>query len=198
MFRLPLEVATTTMDIFLRAVQQFPAMFDAAADKALRRTDDDAGAPAEGGVSPPETLPVQPYTKEGPMPSSDDYDLSGEDAKTIEYTIIFVKPDFVATLQPKESMTIDYATTVGTFKGLRIADFLERLRNQGIAIPPRWNRRVPSRRGYGVRGGSIYDIPEDDRRYIVCDIDRVSHHSIPDPKREKEKVDVLRDIRDRL
>ena len=132
------------------------------------------------------------------MSSADDCDLSGEDAKTIEYTIIFIKPDFVATLQTKESITIDYPTTASTFKGLRIADFLERLHRQGLAIPARWNNRVPSRRGYRERNGRIREIPEDDRRYIVCEINLVARHPIPDPKREKQKVDILREIRDRL
>jgi hypothetical protein len=198
MFRLPLEVAVTTMDIFLRSVQQFPALFDASADEALRRGSVEAGAPADEGESTPETLPIQPCGKEGPMSSCDDIDLSGEDAKTIEYTIIFIKPDYVATLQSKRSITIDYATTASTFKGLRIADFLEHLHRYGIRIPARWNNKVPSRRGYKERNGRIKEIPEDDRRYIVCEINLVARHPVPDPKREKEKVDVLREIRDRL
>lgn len=201
MFRLPLEVAVTTMDIFLRTVQEFPTLFDAAASRTKAAPDDGSdlqtqplGGPPCGAAS---LLPGLPCPKEGPM-SYDDCDLSGDDAKTIEYTITFIKPDYVDALEKRKIITIDYPTTVENFKGLRIGEFLKKLANRrGVELPARW-RNLTLPRGYRVRRGRLLTIPPEDHRYIVCDIKLISRHEIPDAKREKEKVDVLREIRDRL
>ena len=214
MLKLPLDVAVTTLDIFLRALQEVPALFDAAANEVVAGASRGAvppdswggpegqapAGPGRGDPGPPVTLPVQPCAKEGPMASYQDCDLGGDDAKTIEYSITFIKPDYVETLERQQILTIDYPTTPENFKALRIAELLEKIATVGIPLPARWKKkdRRPTDSGYVYGGGRLRGIPRDDRRYIVCDIHRVSRHEIPDAEREKEKVDVLRQIRDRL
>jgi hypothetical protein len=121
-------------------------------------------------------------------------DLSGTDLKYVSYSILFTKRDHEATLQEQKEELIDYSTDGGSFASLKVSDFMGRLKTVGIDKPPTWkSRKYPT-----ADTGTVKEIPDEDRKYITF-VYRVKQR-LPRQASEydKEKVDVLRDIRDRI
>jgi hypothetical protein len=127
-------------------------------------------------------------------------DLSGDDVKTVGYWIGFRKPDFETTLQERRDETIDYSTTAESFAGIKLMDFLERLEKTGIRYPSNWKVKPDS--DYKVvktpSGRTLKGIPRRDRRYIDVQVVVAFRRPKQDPKYDKQQVDVLRQIRDKL
>jgi hypothetical protein len=128
-----------------------------------------------------------------------DQDLSGDDAKSVSYWITFVKPDLVATLQGMETETIDYATDAGSYGGLKLGEYLERLTGHRAPLPAEW-KDLSLPLGYETdRARSLLlEIPESDRKYIKFNCRVNWRQPMPAAEREKDKVEVLREIREAL
>jgi hypothetical protein len=158
------------------------------------------------GFKVPETLP----SKKEIMTMPTDQDLGGDDAKNISYWITFVKPDFVATLQEMLTETIDYATDAGSYGGLKIGEFLTRLAARppgappGIPFPQEWvGKTLPTTYTTappppGDTRPRLLGIPLADRKFIKFNYKVNWRQPVPEAEREKEKIEVLREIRDRI
>jgi hypothetical protein len=209
MLKMPLELLVSSMDVFLKVMQDFQVVYNEAMDDLTMGTPQDvtkvwdvADRTAEEGATDnsgaasgnPGTPQVQPLNKEKRTMAS--VDLGGDDVKNVSYWITFVKPDFVTTLQKEQSETIDYATDEGSFGGLKIARFFQDLATKGIKWPTEWTMRPSSE--YPPLGSQLFEIPKKDEKYIKFNLKLNFRQPLPDAEREKEKVEVLREIRDRL
>jgi hypothetical protein len=207
MFRWPVDAFVTGMELILGGLQEFRAVFGeelagrrddprAAVTAALANPDPGAseelndGPEATGG--PRWTGDILPRQESRPMA----VDLGGDDVKNVSYWITFVKPDFVATLQTMKEETIDYPTDEASFGGLKLARFFEDFAHNGIPWPDAWTRRPGN--DYPDVGSPLDRIPPRDERYIKFNLRLNWRQPLPDAEREKDKVDVLRDIRDAL
>jgi hypothetical protein len=214
--KMPLGMFAAGLDLFLRTVREFQEVFNEAADSVMADVAGGPGGPAAegwpaevGGPAPPQPGPgpakypdTQPGEKE--RASMNDQDLGGDDAKNISYWITFIKPDYVATLQGLRTETIDYASDAGSYGGQKIGEFYQSMAApNGIAYPQEWlNKSLP--RGYGVLPPppavptNLTLIPFEDRKYIKFNYTVNWRQPVPEAEREKEKVEVLREIRDAL
>jgi hypothetical protein len=218
--KMPLKLFVASLDLFLGTVRDFQAAFNEAADSVLTEPGPLA-VPGASAASPAEEAGETSIPRPGPgrhkvpeiLPSEKeiitmtDQDLGGDDAKNISFWITFVKPDFVATLQAMQTETIDYATDAGSYGGLKIGEFMTALaaRPLGIPYPTEWAAKtLPT--GYatappqapGVIPLRLLGIPPMDRKYIKFNYKVNWRQPVPEAEREKEKIEVLREIRDRL
>lgn len=235
MLKLPVGVCVTCMELMLKGMREFQGIFDEAADNLVAEA---TRRPAEGPLTEATTeashswdevpgwdqtqrtldfehpMRIETHSREKEKPAMTDQDLGGDDAKNVSYWITFIKPDLVATLQEMETETIDYPTDAGSYGGLKIGEFLQRLAQRpaipaqrGVKFPTEWkNKSLP--KGYDVwppllpppapPPQRLLDIPPADRKYIKFNYKVNWRQPVPEAEREKEKVEVLREIRDKL
>ena len=122
-----------------------------------------------------------------------DQDLSGEDTlKLVRYKILFVKRDYEVPFDEQEDL-VSYATTGTDWGALQIANFMGSLGR--IRRPRKWHdKHYPP----GVSGDFIHEIPDGDRKYIRIYFEVLQRWERQEAEYEKQQVEVLRDIRDRM
>ena len=139
-----------------------------------------------------------PQMEDGNMP---DLDLSGDDLKYVSYSIIFTKRDYETTLQHEKQEIVDYATDGGSYGGLKIAEFFEKVARGDVPRPALWETSYAPLRpveGQPNKQTWLPCFPREDRKYVKF-IYRVDRH-LPkgEADYEKQQVKVLREIRDRI
>jgi hypothetical protein len=156
-------------------------------------------------MDPGITETIQPFrVEEQPMyDNSSAPDLTGDDVKTVGYWITFQKPDYETTLQDRRDETIDYSTTAKAFAAQKLMDFMARLSTEGIPIPANWDWDDLPSKGYVVkrnrrtRERRLFGIPLEDRRYIDAEVVLTFRRPKQDPNYDRQKVEILREIRDK-
>jgi hypothetical protein len=222
LLKLPVSMFVSGMEILFRSMQDAQKNFEKGVDDVVRELVGDARANPDGArLSPIEAEvaqedpgrqdTIQPFRLEEPtMYENDDCqpDLSGDDVKTVGYWITFQKPDFETTLQERRDETIDYSTTAESFAGLKLMDFIKKLERDGIPYPSEWNvkpdkdykivwRRI--REGTKLKSRRfLKGIPKRDHRYIDVQVVLSFRRPRQDARYDKQKVDILRQIRDEL
>ena len=103
------------------------------------------------------------------LQSMRDQDLSGTDLKFVEWSIVFTKRDFEATLQPLQTDVIDYATNGASFGALKVGEFLTGpFTAPGITRPTIWvDRNYPPNVPRAQATVTLAQIPRSDLRYIT-------------------------------
>jgi hypothetical protein len=220
MLKLPVSFFVSGMEVLVRSMQEVQQNFEKGVDDMVREfvgdsaanPDGAARAPVEaksanGDPGKPETIQSARTQEQMMYDNSCAPDLSGDDVKTVGYWITFQKPDFETTLQPRRDETIDYPTTAESFAGLKLMDFMNRLNAPGgIPYPTSWPDRPPDR-SYKVEGIAdpitdrpyrLTSIPHKDQRYIDVQVVLAFSRPKQDPKYDKQQVDVLREIRDKM
>jgi hypothetical protein len=124
-----------------------------------------------------------------------DEDLTGDDLKFVSYAILFTKRDFETTLKEAQE-ALDYATDAGSFAGLKLADFLELVESQGIPWPRAWEKSPGA--GYPEPGQPLKNIPEADREFLQVVISVKNRCPKQEPAADREQVEALRAIREKL
>jgi hypothetical protein len=126
----------------------------------------------------------------------DDQDLSTDDLKYVSYAILFTKPDYEATLDEQQEELVNYPTTGASYGGLKIAKFFQALRDKSRKRPPEWSwdETYPS----GTKEETYKSIPTQDEKYVTFVYHVKRRLPKQDPDRDKDKVTVLKEIRDRL
>lgn len=210
MLKLPVSIFVSGMGILVRSMQDVQRTFDRGIDDMVREL---VGDP-EAGSDAARRSPIEAVADESapgkldatlPSPVEDqemydagcDPDLSGDDVKNISYWITFLKPDYEASLQDRRDKTIDYATTAQSFASERFGEFLDRLHSVGIEVPSDW-KDLPSADYLVNAAGRLIEIPQRDRRYIDVTIQENWRRPKQAAEYDKEQVDVLKQIRDRL
>jgi hypothetical protein len=125
-----------------------------------------------------------------------DADLSGDDFKAVKYSIVFTKRGFETTLQTQKTELVDYSTNGASFGGIKLAQFFSHMSRYGIPWPRVWKDR-PSET-YPEVGQRIWEIPEQDQRYVDFIHEVISRKRKPDPIHDEQQADALRQIRDTL
>jgi len=96
----------------------------------------------------------------------DDQDLSGDDLKYVNYSILFTKRDFEATLEKQKQDLVNYPTNGGSYGGLKIAHFMKKVSQGKVKRPEEW-RELGNEYPPGANGDYFTSIPKDDERYIT-------------------------------
>ena len=96
----------------------------------------------------------------------DDQDLSGDDLKYVNYQILFTKRDFEATLDKQQQDLVSYPTNGGSYRGLKIAHFMDDVSKGKVKRPAEW-RQSGNDYPPGATGDSFTSIPVEDERYIT-------------------------------
>jgi len=77
-------------------------------------------------------------SKSGGSTGSGDQDLSGDDLKYVNWTIVFTKPGYEAVLESTQCDLVAYSTDSSSYAAMKIAKFLERARFGKATKPHGW------------------------------------------------------------
>lgn len=192
MFRLPLDVFNASLDLMRKTWDESLRATGLAAQAATS-----AIAPAAAGWPTTTTTGSGARSQPAPQPrttgreawqmGSDD--LGGNDLKYVRYAILFTKRDHEARLEEEEDL-VNYPTNAGSYGGLKIAEFMEKVA-QGQPRPQEW---IDSHYPPGVATPTYHNIPREDRRYVsfVYRVERRVERE--DADYEKRKVRALEEI----
>jgi hypothetical protein len=210
LLKLPVSLFVSGMEGLVRTMRDVQSTFEQGVDEVTRElgsaTEASAGAAAR---SPVEVVVAEANEREAESTSPirveeqkmyDDGcepDLSGSEVKNISYWITFLKPDYQASLQERRDKTIDYATTAQSFASERFGEFLDRLHSVGIEVPSDW-KDLPSSDYILNAAGRLIEIPQRDRHFVDVTIEVNWRRPKQGAEYQKEQVDVLKQIRDRL
>jgi hypothetical protein len=228
MMKLPVTLFVSGMEVLVRAMRECQQLANQVLDATVENFDSDAAPSPGGGedASPPPydgtqcvgeteaTGPHDPQDKESDA-MVDDKALGSEDLKTVRYRIIFTKRNHETTLKEAEA-TVNYATDPmslsgryisdfwaaaalgqerGALKRLYAADYHEALR-PGVAPPQKITKaEVEDEATYPKLP---WTIPDDDKRYIAFRVELLDQLPRQKAEYDREKVDVLREIRDAI
>jgi hypothetical protein len=121
---------------------------------------------------------------------SNDQDLSGDDIKTVVYSIFFTKRDLEAPLKGLTEDVVNYSTNAASYGGLMIAKFSA---GEKFNRPERWkdaNYPEPD----SPDKLAVNDIPDEDQRYITIDFKVVSRFAKGDADYERRQTIALEGI----
>jgi hypothetical protein len=127
----------------------------------------------------------------------DDQDLGGDDLKYVRYAIVFTKRDFEATLEENSQELVNYSTNGGSFGGLKIAKFFQKLNDpaRGVTRPQVW---VETNYPPEVTDEQHWIIPAEDEKYVTFLYAVERRLPRQDGDYDRRKVTVLREISDKL
>jgi len=122
-----------------------------------------------------------------------DQDLSGEDTlKLLRYKILFVRRDYEVAFDEQEDL-VSYSTTGTDWGALQISNFMGNLGR--IRRPRKWRDKSYPK---GNTGEFINQIPDEDRKYIRIYFEVLQRWERQEAEYEKQQVEVLEAIRDRI
>lgn len=121
---------------------------------------------------------------------SNDQDLSGDDIKTVVYSIFFTKRDLEASLKGLTEDVVNYSTNAASYGGLMISKFSC---NETFRRPQRWkDASYPEPDSPDEL--RVRDIPDEDQRYITIDFKVVSRFTKGDSDYQKRQTIALEGI----
>ncbi len=208
MFKLPLAAFVASIEIITIAMRELQKTFDQSVDVMVSETAEalanfsiggheseiDPGNSAGDGVMTDRSNPAAETTHEedGNMP---DQDLGGENLKVVRYRILFTKRDFEVTLEEAEDDVVNYPTDPASYGGLKVAQFFRKVAQGKIGLPQKWREKNYPQKNAPDRG---WKIPEEDERYVTFIYEVVRQVEREEAEYDKQKVEILREIRDKL
>jgi hypothetical protein len=206
MMKLPVAAFASGMEMLARAMREIQKSFDQSVDAMSDGLAETLGGAANDGGGDVDAAPadtsgnafkdgagVTLQTMSEEESGMGDQDLSGDDLKIVRYRIIFTKRDYEATLEKSEEEVVDYPTNGASFGGLKVAEFLAKVERDEVDKPPEWKGKPYPKRHAPNRG---WRIPREDRRYIMFLYEVIRRVEREEAEYAKDKVRVLRDIRD--
>ena len=121
-----------------------------------------------------------------------DQDLSGDDIKTVVYSIFFTKRDLEVPLQGLTEDVVNYPTNAASYGGLMISKFSSD-EKKTFKRPQRWKEAYYPKPD-SLEDLRVRDIPEEDRRYITIDFKVVSRFAKGDADYQKRQTIALEGI----
>ena len=119
-----------------------------------------------------------------------DQDLSGDDIKTVVYSIFFTKRDLEAPLKGLTEDVVNYSTNAASYGGLMISKFSG---NDSFKRPQRWkDAKYPEPDSPDEL--RVSDIPDEDQRYITIDFKVVNRFAKGDADYQKRQTIALEGI----
>jgi hypothetical protein len=200
----PFTVFVSGIQMFVMTLQALQRVTDPNADLVVkqlpgaclgRNQPADLWADAAARDAAPDVTENQQSVKKETN-AMDDQDLSTDDLKYVSYAILFTKPDYEATLDEQQEELVNYPTTGASYGGLKIAKFFQALQEKGRKRPSEWSwdETYPS----GTKEETYKSIPTQDEKYVTFVYHVKRRLPKQDPDRDKDKVTVLKEIRDRL
>jgi hypothetical protein len=183
MMRLPFTALVYSFEILVRTVRGMQRMADQGFETLAGESTNTEG----------DADRKQQTTHEEEDVMWNDQDLSGNDLKYVSYSILFTKRDLEATLEEQKQDLVNYPTNGGSYGGLKLAKFFQKVATEGVPRPQVWKENnYPD----SNRNNTHWTIPEEDQRYItfIYTVDR----RIPreDKEYDRDQVRALRDIRE--
>jgi len=206
MMKLPLAIFVYSMEMFTKTMQGMRRVADQGIDTVVNGLTQTLSSTSSSESNPAKYAPdTTGYNVEVTSTSQkeeskmSDLDLSGDDLKYVRYTIVFTKRDNETTLLPEREELVDYATDGGSYGGLQIAAFFERVARGDEPRPAfRESGYAPLEPVPGQPGRQRWTIPPEDRKYVkfIYRVDR----RLPKGEAEysRDQVRILREIRDRI
>lgn len=201
--KLPMAAFVAGLEMIARTMREFQKNFESNVDAVSAEVAQTLGAKSDGnsdahsrsgGISEVDADITQP-TIDKEEKDMGDQDLGGDDLKIVRYRIIFTKRDFETVLDEAEEEVVDYPTDGGSFGGLKVARFMARLAKGAVNLPTEWKGRDYPKKNSPRRG---WEIPQEDERYIAFVFEVVRRVERQEAEYAKDKVHVLRQIRDTL
>jgi hypothetical protein len=201
--KLPMAAFVSGMDILARTMREFQKSFETNVDAVSAEVAQTLGGESDGnsdahsrsgGISEVDADITQ-QTSDKEEKHMGDQDLGGDDLKIVRYRIIFTKRDFEAVLDEAEEEIVDYTTDGGSFGGLKVARFMARLAKGKVPLPLEWKGTDYPEKNAPKRG---WQIPQEDERYISFVYEVIRRVERQEAEYAKDKVHVLRQIRDTL
>jgi hypothetical protein len=119
-----------------------------------------------------------------------DQDLSGDEIKTVVYSIFFTKRDLEAPLKGLTEDVVNYATNAASYGGLMISKFSGK---DSFKRPQRWkDASYPSPDAPDEL--RVSDLPDEDQRYITIDFKVVNRFAKGDADYQKRQTIALEGI----
>jgi hypothetical protein len=128
----------------------------------------------------------------------DDQDLSGDDLKYVSYSILFTKRDLETVLEARQDDVVNYSTDGASYGALKVSEFFKRL-SDGLKRSKLWiDRNYPSNPKYLKGKDEFTDIPSVDRKYVTFEYKVLRRMKRQVKEYDKDQVDVLREIKDKI
>jgi hypothetical protein len=218
MFKLPVEVFISGMEVLTWTMREFQQLFDGTIDTMMRELARGAEPSAAGLPTPASEKVDEGRSLPGPQIGSDtqdpektkeertmtDRDLGGDNVKTVRYRIIFTKRNNETTLLERED-TVNYAADAMGLSGRKIADLFTRAalggaldeRNRLLAAGYK-DLRDPDYPNDPIAGPPWPDnwtLKEEDKKYVTFRYEVLDQLPKQDAEYDRQQVDVLRDIK---
>jgi hypothetical protein len=184
MVRFPTTVIITGVEAVRKVLQEVQQLFDP--ETGNKHSEHPPSHPVGTGCSA-QNIQKEDYSMTG-------QDLGGDDLKVVRYRIIFTKRDNEATLFEGEE-TVNYPTDGGSYGGLKVADFFQKVLEHKIHRPQKW---VDANYPPNAPSNTDWQIPNDDKRYVTFLYEVLGRVEREEAEYDKEKVRLLGEIRDRL
>lgn len=129
-----------------------------------------------------------------------DLDLSGNDLKYVNYSILFTKRDYEVTLQSEAQKLINYSTDGASFGALQIAEWFGKLAAGGVTRPALWKELnyPPPKDGFDPITDTKWYIPDEDKRYITFIYNVGARRPRTEDTYERDQVRALEDIASKI
>jgi hypothetical protein len=127
--------------------------------------------------------------KEKDMP---DTDLQDDQLKLVRYKVLFVKRDLEHAFMEQEELVPENTNEIG-YTAWKIAEFIQHL--DTTDVPDKWkSKNYPPE----SRGGKIYKLPEDDKKYLRVYYEVLSRYAREKFRYEERQIEILEDIANQM
>jgi hypothetical protein len=198
MMMLPLAVFVQGMELFIKTIQGMQRVADDGMDVMAGGTTEAAG-PAP--VRQSDDVSNTTGSETGGVNKDDDTDLSDDKKlKLVRYKILFIKRDYEAAFPEREELVSDSMDATG-YTAWKVAEFIQTLGDRETRVPGKWNGYPENRDAPALpyRDGNILlGLPEDDKKYLRVYFEVLERYDREEAKYDQQKIDVLKQIRDRI
>jgi hypothetical protein len=120
--------------------------------------------------------------------------------RLVRYKILFLKRDLEIAFPEHEELVVEEMTPDG-FVSWKVAEFIQQLARGEVEQPPKWREKdnyPANEQGGQVQNGRVIALPDKDKRYLRVYAQVLAQYARERKDYEKDQVEVLRQIRDRL
>jgi hypothetical protein len=213
MLKLPLTVLVSSMEVVVQALRGFQRIAEESIDTMVSEDAPHPSTPPERGNPHSSAVGTVPANTVNEGATTDHYlteteecemgdpynmtsnDLGGEELKVVRWRVIFTKKDREVTLEHGEEV-VNYPTSGGSFGGLKVAEFFVAA-SQGLRNPAR-DRLTQSGYTDTENLSAGWTIKRDDQKYINFTYEVLERVPVSASDYDRQQVEVLRDIRDKL
>lgn len=127
-----------------------------------------------------------------------DKDLRDDMLKLVKYRVLFVKREYETSFFEHEDV-IEDNLDAGALTAWKIAEFAQRLREDGFKIPDKWGKVYPPA-PFRDRpmAGRFNGFPEEDKKYLRLSYEVLERYPRERFKYEEQQIRILEQMRDNM